>query len=75
MKFSVTMEISLFLLLLITVQAIAEPSARETGKIQPPPVPSSPTQDPPPPRPPTNNENTMFMPEKMARMRTLFYFP
>ncbi|KAF8098078.1 hypothetical protein N665_0275s0044 [Sinapis alba] len=64
MKFSATsMEIALFLLLLISVQTIAEPSTHKTGKIPPPPVPSSPTKDPPPPSPHPNNENNMFMPE------------
>ncbi|CAH8382471.1 unnamed protein product [Eruca vesicaria subsp. sativa] len=74
MKFSAaSMEIALFLLLLISVQTIAEPSTHKTGKVNPPPVPSSPTKDPPPPRPPTNNGNNMFMPKTMARMRSLSY--
>lgn len=75
MKLSATtMEVSLCLLLLISVQTIAEPSTDKTGKIQPPPVPSSPTQNPPP-SPPTNNENTMFMPETISQMRSLRYLP
>ncbi|KAF3570624.1 hypothetical protein F2Q69_00063371 [Brassica cretica] len=70
-----TMEIALCLLLLISVQTIAEPSTDKTGKIHPPPVPSTPTQNPPPPSPPTNNENTMFMPETISQMRSLRYLP
>lgn len=68
------MEITLFLLLLISVQTIAEPFTDKTGEI--PPVQSSPTLDPPPPSPSANDETTMFMSENnFSDEITMLSFP